>query len=254
MGCVEEEGQIMESRENLAERIRRRLAEKGIEAVVSVSDSTACLDGMVGNDRLRRVAVDVVAEIDDSLIVDDRLEVIRIVSVPEAGERDVESEADRVTAALRSMDQSIVREAREEQDGMLPHADEMPLHDAGTARPYFPPTDPVVRFGAHGAEVLGGFSATSMETLVEDGEESPEDEADDERRGGRGDEQIATDVRRELAEDAATTDLTLRVHVENGVVSLRGKVPSLADAEAAEEVAARVPGVVGVDEELTILD
>lgn len=47
----------------------------------------------------------------------------------------------------------------------------------------------------------------------------------------------------ELREDAATTDLRVDVLVWDGVVRLRGTVPTLEDADNAEAVAARVPGV-----------
>src|SRR5919204_351049 len=47
-------------------------------------------------------------------------------------------------------------------------------------------------------------------------------------------------VRRELHEDAATTDLDLDVLVRNGVVHIRGRVADLDDATNAEDVAARV--------------
>jgi osmotically-inducible protein OsmY len=49
-----------------------------------------------------------------------------------------------------------------------------------------------------------------------------------------------------------TTDLAVRVAVRNGVVYLRGAVSSLDDAESAEEVASRVPGVAEVVEELDV--
>lgn len=66
------------------------------------------------------------------------------------------------------------------------------------------------------------------------------------------DEAIARAVRRELHEDAATTELRIAVEVEGGVVRLRGKVPEVGDAENAEEVAGRVPGVGEVIEELVV--
>jgi osmotically-inducible protein OsmY len=69
---------------------------------------------------------------------------------------------------------------------------------------------------------------------------------------GRGDEAIADDVRRELREDALTTDLEIRVLVRSGVAYLYGSVATLDDVEAAEEVASRVPGVIEVREELEV--
>jgi len=95
--------------------------------------------------------------------------------------------------------------------------------------------------GREGLEVLGGFSATSMD-----------DTADDAGFDVRNDDDIARDVPRELREDALTTELEVRVAVRDGVVRLRGEVPTLEDAENAEAVASRAGGVVEVLEEITI--
>jgi osmotically-inducible protein OsmY len=108
---------------------------------------------------------------------------------------------------------------------------------------YVPPTDPVIGVDARGdAQVLGGFSTDSMESL----------QVDRSSDGQLGDEAIEDAIRRELREDAATTDLQLRVLVRNGVARLRGTVPDVADAENAEEVASRVPGVVEVIDETEV--
>src|SRR5207248_2389579 len=110
--------------------------------------------------------------------------------------------------------------------------------------PYVPPTDPVVTTNRHGeAEVLGGTGPDSMDSLEVD--PSAEDSVP-------GDEALADAIRRELREDASTTDLQVRVLVRQGVAHLRGIVPSLDDADNAEAVAARVPGVRDVVEEIEI--
>lgn len=104
--------------------------------------------------------------------------------------------------------------------------------------PYFPPTDPVVTPDERGNPVmLGGFAPTSMSSVEVDAS------ASDARYG---DAALADAIARELREDAATTDLSLDVTVRRGVVRLRGLVQDLDDAENAEAVAARVPGVVAV--------
>ena len=116
--------------------------------------------------------------------------------------------------------------------------------DDGTAGVYFPPTDPVVTTDTRGrVQVLGGFSATSMDSV--EVEPSASDALP-------GDEALADAIRRELREDALTTDLTVRVTVRRGVAYLRGTVPGLDDAENAEEVAGRVPGVREVVERLAL--
>lgn len=117
---------------------------------------------------------------------------------------------------------------------------------AEEAIPYFPSTDPVVLPvpDGEGIEIAGGFAPTSMD---EEGEDWHEPD-----RLKSGDYDIAEHVQRALHLDAATSDLQIEVHVRNGVVFLRGKVPTLQDAEMAEEVAGRVPGVVEVEEELEV--
>ncbi|HLH73389.1 MAG TPA: BON domain-containing protein [Chloroflexota bacterium] len=117
------------------------------------------------------------------------------------------------------------------------------------AEPYFPPTDPVVKRAprsAQGIEVVGGFSPTSLDSPIEL-EQLP-------RRLKRGDDEIARQVRLALEEDASTSDLPIYVTVRYGIVHLRGTVQSLADAELAEAVASRVPGVIDVREELDVVD
>lgn len=111
------------------------------------------------------------------------------------------------------------------------------------ATPYFPPTDPVVRPSSdpEALEVVGGFGATSMD-----------DTAGEAGFDERNDDDITQEVLRELAEDASTADLSIRVYTRNGVVVLRGIVPSLEDAESAEAVASRVGGVREVREEMTV--
>lgn len=119
---------------------------------------------------------------------------------------------------------------------------EDPVEDGSST--YFPPTDPVIATDRHGkVQVLGGFSATSDQSAEVEASASDAEP---------GDEALADAVRRELREDAATTDLAVEVEVNRGVVYLRGSVDGPEDAENAEEVAGRVAGVVEVVEELDI--
>ncbi|MHB1417309.1 MAG: BON domain-containing protein [Chloroflexota bacterium] len=123
------------------------------------------------------------------------------------------------------------------------------MESSSEAEPFFPPTDLVVRPAPEteeGFEVVGGFSGTAMDDVSEG--EAPVSDVE------FGDEQLADDIRRELKEDSLTTELKIRVTVRNGVAYLYGSVPSTEDADAAEEVAARVPGVVEVQENLSVQD
>ncbi len=111
---------------------------------------------------------------------------------------------------------------------------------------YVPPTDPVVTSDARGnLEVLGGFSETATDDLA------PLPSASD---GKLGDEAIEDAVRAALRRDATTTSLEIEVLVRDGVAHLRGRVSDLDDAENAESVASRVPGVREVMEELEVAE
>lgn len=114
-------------------------------------------------------------------------------------------------------------------------------------RPYFPPTDPVVKpnpASTQGLDVLGGMEPTAMDDVgLVGGQEigvMP------------GDDQVHAAVVRELREDAMTTDLLLQVLVRDGDVTLRGRVSSLEESEAALEVAGRVEGVGNVLDEIAV--
>ncbi len=136
-------------------------------------------------------------------------------------------------------DQSDMRDPREASGANSSGADD-PAAEGDAV--YTPPIDRVVKTDVHGrAEILGGFGSD---------EDSPvERSASD---GRVGDEALADAVRQRLAEDSATTDLTIVVAVRNGVAHLRGQVTDLDDADNAESVAASVPGIREVVEELEI--
>lgn len=111
---------------------------------------------------------------------------------------------------------------------------------------YFPPTDPVLRAaGFNNAEMLGGFSITSLEEPTEIEDIPPAAQGND--------DEIAQRVRYALATDAYTTDLNIEVVVEDGIVYLHGQVGSLNDTDQAEQIAGSVEGVVDVEEELEIV-
>lgn len=115
-------------------------------------------------------------------------------------------------------------------------------------RPYFPPTDPVVKpnpASDQGLDVVGGFEPTAD---------------DDEGLVGEtvtglmpGDDQVKAAVLRELREDSMTTDLELRVQVRDGDVTLHGIVNSIEESDAAVEVASRVEGVGNVDDQIEVI-
>lgn len=68
----------------------------------------------------------------------------------------------------------------------------------------------------------------------------------------RGDSEIRTDIKTALLLDPATETYDVRVSVDNGVVTLKGKVHSWAEKELVKEVAKGVKGVRGVRSEIDI--
>lgn len=118
------------------------------------------------------------------------------------------------------------------------------MEAASEAEPYTPPTDPVVKAdrSTDGVEMVNGFAETATDEAAIAGLPGMP----------RGDDEVLEAVMAALHSDAATTDLPLAVEVLDGVVYLRGVVPSLEDVDAAESVAAEVPGVEEVHEELII--
>jgi hypothetical protein len=82
-------------------------------------------------------------------------------------------------------------------DPLWEPAEEDPTEAVEGGEPYFPPTDPVIEPGPD-PKIVGGFSETAMSG------EPPPPHAE---TGGPADEALAERVRRELREDAATTQL-----------------------------------------------
>lgn len=203
------------------------------------------LAGVVTSEENRQAALDVannVARPAGLRVVDD-LEVLDIL--PD----EPFSDADPWTEELELSDEA--------RDGEIDDAEVIELDpdftgDIGTTNArlaveegdtYFAPTDPVIRPSddEEQLEVIGGFSATAMD-----------DDDDVNARTNRTAEQVAEDVRRELIEDALTTDLTVEVLIDGDTIVLRGTVPSLDDAENAQAVADRVSGPFYVREEFKI--
>lgn len=232
----------------LTERIEEQLAEAGLQVAVESSDGSLILSGIVDTEEAREAAFDIVTMAAPDARIDNQIEVETVLPTDvdhfvgdEPGAEMAESAAD-----IRASGGEI------EPDFMRSTAVTDPLEAAGTASSesediaqsgevYTPPSDPVVRSDAHGnTQVLGGFGEEDQE---------PVELSSD---GVAGDEALADAVRRELAEDSATTELNILVAVRHGVVHLRGQVPDLDDADNAESVAGRVPGIREVVEELDV--
>jgi osmotically-inducible protein OsmY len=226
----------------LTEEIERQLGEQaGLYLAVQEDDEGAVVvSGMVGNAELRAAALDIVREfageqriVDDIEIVDampDALETTaehgRLIHAPEGVTLEPGDFASQ--ELLTSAEEASGPEMSLEED-LVSEGDEV----------FVPPVDPPLREG----RVVGGLEFSALDDM------SVEESSDH----TLGDEAIREAVLRELREDAITTEFTIEVEVIEGLVRLSGQVPSLDDAESAEEVASRVPGVVEVEELLEVV-
>ena len=231
---------------DLVGRIHDTLAGAGIHVAVEVRDGTVVLAGEVDTEENRQAALDVAHAVADplGLRVDDTIDVL-----PDAPTEIYSGASPDGGGAFGYLDPDRDDNLRLDPgyEGDPDFTDDIGTTDsmeaAAEAIPYFPPTDPVVRPSDDEEElaIVGGFEATSMDDLI--GGASFDDRPDDD---------VSAAVLRELREDALTTELVVRVVTRNGVVHLHGEVPTIEDAENAEEVAGRVPGVKEVREELHI--
>lgn len=233
----------------LLRHIERRLAESGLQVAVEWSDGSLILNGVVPTQEGREAAEEIVQAVAPEAPIDNQIDVETILptDIDRFASDEPIAEMDETRAELRQLREQLEPDFTD-QPGLFdpiaaPGAESSNEEDlAKEGETYTPPVDPVLTTNAYGdAEVLGGFG--------EDEDEPVEASASD---GRPGDEALADAIRRELAEDAATADLNIVVAVRNGVAHLRGRVTDLDDADNAEAVAARVPGVRDVVEELEV--
>ncbi|MBA4180332.1 MAG: hypothetical protein C0506_07070 [Anaerolinea sp.] len=238
----------VETMSKLASEVEKRIADvAGVYVAVEESEGALVLSGIVGSAGERQAALDIAAELAPRKRIEDNMEAGDVLPREVDGLTLSETDMGAFTGATRGLSQRGGLEAGDFTDQAL-MTDPLAASGAGPSsgpdvvseggESYVPPIDPV----GSTTEVVGGFETSSM------------DDVDVERAeyGGTSDESIAEAVRRELREDSATADLQIEVHVRHGVVHLRGKVFSIDDAENAEAVAARVPGVDQVRELLDV--
>jgi osmotically-inducible protein OsmY len=235
----------------LTTRIEEQLAEAGLQVAVDVSNGGLVLTGIVDSEEAREAASDIVAMAAPGRAIDNQIDVETILPT------DIDDFAgDEPTAELAESRSEILAGGGEldpdftDQPGLNDPIEASgpdswgPEDPASEGEVYTPPSDPVLTSDAHGRPaVLGGFGSSASDDVT------VEPSASDNRPG---DEALAEAVRRELADDSATADLQVVVAVRHGVVHLRGRVSDLDDADNAEAVAARVPGVREVVEELDV--
>lgn len=219
----------------------------GLDVAVEEDGDNIVLTGLVDNDELRQAALDIAWELAPGKNVEDNLEITATLS-EQVAEYDLsEVEVGGFEGATADADEEPVLEAGDftEQDTLtdanMASGPSTSLDDAvgDGDEVYVPPTDPV----GNNTEVIGGLSHSSMDSI-----EVARSALDNEP----GDEAMADAIRRELREDAATTDLDVRVSVRQAVARLRGRVADLEDTDNAMEVAARVPGIEEVIDEIEV--
>lgn len=169
-----------------------------------------------------------------------------LLDLPEPTEEDLRKATQDPDEPLASDEVTLVSLDELEPDLSDDIGAESPMLAAEEGEPWFPPTDPVIApegNDAGGARVVGGLGPAH----------------DEDFRSGLdtgllplSDDELANAVYEALERDALTNGLDIDVYVTDAIVTLRGRAPTLDDAEAAEAVAGRVPGVVDVQEELTV--
>jgi osmotically-inducible protein OsmY len=249
--------EMSEQDRTLAVRVDQLLRDEAeVYAAVRVADGTAYLDGIVGSAEQRDAASDLALRVAGIRRVQNDLEIEEFGQPGDATRADEATYADVSYQMLEGEQRADTNPFQEQAEP--DYNDPIPLAGgdmtsstmiaAEEGIPYVPPTDPVVRPSRdeQTIAIVGGFGTSADEeypdrlatTAIGD--------------GPPGDEDLRDEVIAALRADAATTDLIIAVTVRNGKVHLRGEVPSLDDAESAEEVAGRVPGIREVIEELSV--
>ena len=244
----------------LATRVQREVADQtGLRIVVAEMENTLLLSGRVPTEDARRQVERIARSLAPERRIDDGLEVERVVAEGIEDTAGVNADelapnepaqsppalslSDDYDADLHS--QPLETDAIDVSDpDAYVTSDQVPPVEPDPT--YFAPTDPVIGVGQDGETiVLGGWSPDSM---------TDQEVAPSTLDNQPGDEALADAITRELREDATTTQLQIEVQVDQGVARLRGRVTDLTDAENAESVASRVPGVRDVIEELDVAE
>ena len=228
------------ARNSIAERVTEELhREANLHVAVEAKDDTLVLSGMVDTPEDRDTAIDIAARTAPGYRIDDGIEVTTFLAREDAVDQ-APADGNRADTIVDVDDPNEELVADFQGAPVTTDASSV-IEDAEDT--YFPPTDPVITTDALGnTQTLGGGEPTAFGVDVAPSASSRL----------FGDEAIADAIRAELRQDAATTQLVIKVDVMDGVARLRGSVPDMVDAENAEAVAARVPGVVEVLEELQV--
>lgn len=232
----------------LTEQVRALYSGAGLPLDVDVQGGVATISGPVASPELRQAAIDLARMVEGIHGIDDQTE-DEVIAPDSEFQRPGDDQDGQFAYAERWALRDDQSDTEPDFEGDV-GADSSDFQQAvEEGEPYFPPTDPVVEPSTDDEDlrVVGGFEDTAMDDLATRGDRQTSGDPDEiDQYRDRDDEDIRDDVARELSEDSLTTDLALTVDVVNGVVFLHGTVESVDDAENAEAVAGRVPGVVEV--------
>jgi RNA polymerase-binding transcription factor len=192
--------------------IVEHLRSAGLALTVSVEDGQLRLEGIVTSEEERQAALDLAAWVPG---------IAETVDDMELREFDIDS-PDVLFQSISMI---------EEDEGIT----DDPMLAASEGLAYFPPTDPPVRMSKDSdeLEIASGFMSTALD----------DDEAEDEAGETIGSEELIERVRRNLQQDAGTSELNLYVSGLYGTIVLTGFVHDNLDSELAVAVASETPGV-----------
>jgi hypothetical protein len=220
-----------------------------VDTAIEVDGDTIVVTGIIDTDEERQAVLDVLNRLQPEARIVDNLAMGGAMPEEIGDLRLSETEAAGFAGAQPGLyetealepgdftDQHIIKDQGVASGPSGTHADDDVAEGDDV---YIPPTDPP---RDSDGEFLGGFQTTADE---------PEDIPVSEVVPGFADSALEEAVIGELREDAATTALEVEVTSNRGVITLRGFVDDIEDAENAQSVAARIPGVIDVRDELQL--
>ena len=195
--------------------IVEHLRSAGLTLTVSVERGELRLEGIVTSEEERQAALDLAAWVPG---------IDQTIDDMELRELDIES-PDVLFQSISTI---------EEPEGVT----DDPMLAASEGLAYFPPTDPPTRMSRTSDElrIASGFMSTALD----------DDEVEGETGDPVGNEELVERIRRNMREDARTSELDLYVSALYGTVVLTGFVHDNLDSDSAVAVAEETPGVVEV--------
>ena len=192
--------------------IVEHLRSAGLTLTVSVERGELRLEGIVTSEEERQAALDLAAWVPG---------IDQIIDDMELRELDIES-PDVLFQSISTI---------EEPEGVT----DDPMLAASEGLAYFPPTDPPTRMShdSDELEIASGFMSTALD----------DDELEGDLDEVVGNEELVERIRRNLREDARTSELDLYVSALYGTVVLTGFVHDNLDSDSAVAVAEETPGV-----------